>query len=110
MVNVSVKDRTREVIINADAGRARRPLLVVEDGEPRISDEEIEALREGDARFEDLVAVPIPGRGPLVVVTNPRLVHDALSRPAEFPRIAASGSAAMRRGRRSPPVCCELRW
>ena len=47
------------------------------------------------ARFEDLVAVPIPGRGPLVVVTNPRLVHDALSRPAEFPRVAASGSAAM---------------
>ncbi|MEF8863921.1 MAG: cytochrome P450, partial [Haloarculaceae archaeon] len=47
------------------------------------------------SRFEDLVAVPIPGRGPLVVVTNPRLVHDALSRPAEFPRIAPGGSAAM---------------
>lgn len=47
------------------------------------------------ARFEDLVAVPIPGRGPLVVVTNPRLVHDALSRPAEFPRVAPSGSATM---------------
>ncbi|EMA41652.1 DNA-directed RNA polymerase subunit B [Halobiforma nitratireducens] len=55
MVNVSVKERTREVIINADAGRARRPLLVVEDGEPRISDEEIEALRNGDLEFEDLV-------------------------------------------------------
>ncbi|WP_265109691.1 DNA-directed RNA polymerase subunit B [Halosolutus halophilus] len=55
MVNVSVKDRTREVIVNADAGRARRPLLVVEDGEPRISDQEIEALREGDLEFEDLV-------------------------------------------------------
>ena len=47
------------------------------------------------SRFEDLAAVPIPGRGPLVVVTNPRLVHDALSRPAEFPRVAAGGSAAM---------------
>jgi len=47
------------------------------------------------SRFEDLVAVPIPGRGPLVVVTNPRLVHDALSRPAEFPRVPASGAAAM---------------
>ncbi|AFZ72424.1 DNA-directed RNA polymerase subunit B [Natronobacterium gregoryi] len=55
MVNVSVKERTREVIINADAGRARRPLLVVEDGEPRISDEEIEALRDGSLEFEDLV-------------------------------------------------------
>ncbi|THE63070.1 DNA-directed RNA polymerase subunit B [Salinadaptatus halalkaliphilus] len=56
MVNVSVKDRTREVIINADAGRARRPLLVVEGGEPRISDSEIEALQNGDLEFEDLVS------------------------------------------------------
>jgi len=55
MVNVSVKDRTREVIVNADAGRARRPLLVVEDGEPRISQQEIEALQDGDLEFEDLV-------------------------------------------------------
>jgi DNA-directed RNA polymerase subunit B' len=55
MVNVSVKQRTGEVIVNADAGRARRPLLVVEDGEPLASDEEVEALKEGDLSFEDLV-------------------------------------------------------
>ncbi|MFB6102911.1 MAG: DNA-directed RNA polymerase subunit B [Haloplanus sp.] len=55
MVNVSVKDRTREVIINADAGRARRPLIVVEDGEPLLSDEEIEAVENGELSFEQLV-------------------------------------------------------
>jgi DNA-directed RNA polymerase subunit B' len=55
MVNVSVDERTSEVIVNADAGRARRPLLVVEDGEPLISDEEVAALQEGDIEFEDLV-------------------------------------------------------
>jgi DNA-directed RNA polymerase subunit B' len=55
MINVSVKDRTREVIINADAGRARRPLLVVEDGEVLITEEEIEAVKNGDIGFEDLV-------------------------------------------------------
>jgi len=55
MVNVSVKERTGEVIINADAGRARRPLLVIEDGEPLIEDEEIEALEAGEIEFEDLV-------------------------------------------------------
>ncbi|SIQ75228.1 DNA-directed RNA polymerase, subunit B' [Haladaptatus litoreus] len=55
MVNVSVKDRTREVIINADAGRARRPLLVIEDGEPLITEEEIEAVKAGDFSFEELV-------------------------------------------------------
>jgi DNA-directed RNA polymerase subunit B' len=55
MVNVSVKDRTREVIVNADAGRARRPLIVVEDGEPRLTDDHIEAVSEDDLEFEDLV-------------------------------------------------------
>ena len=55
MVNVSVKERTREVIINADAGRARRPLLVIEDGEPLITEEEIVAVENGDLDFQDLV-------------------------------------------------------
>nr|WP_284033279.1 DNA-directed RNA polymerase subunit B [Halobaculum sp. DT31] len=55
MVNVSVKDRTNEVIVNADAGRARRPLIVVENGEPLLDDETIEALDEGEIEFEDLV-------------------------------------------------------
>ena len=55
MVNVSVKERTREVIINADAGRARRPLLVVEGGEPLISDEEVEAVKADELDFQDLV-------------------------------------------------------
>ncbi|MFD1587802.1 DNA-directed RNA polymerase subunit B [Halorientalis brevis] len=55
MVNVSVKDRTDEVIVNADAGRARRPLLIVEDGEPLVSDEEVAALKAGELGFDDLV-------------------------------------------------------
>ncbi|MCU4717651.1 DNA-directed RNA polymerase subunit B [Halapricum hydrolyticum] len=55
MVNVSVKDRTREVIINADAGRARRPLIVVEDGEPLLTEREVELLEEDEIDFQDLV-------------------------------------------------------
>ncbi len=55
MVNVSVKERTGEVLVNADGGRARRPLLVVENGEVLIGDEEIEALERGEIEFEDLV-------------------------------------------------------
>jgi DNA-directed RNA polymerase subunit B' len=55
MVNVSVRERTGEVIVNADAGRARRPLIVVEDGEPRVDDEDIEALEAGQLDFEDFV-------------------------------------------------------
>nr|BAU25893.1 B' subunit of RNA polymerase [Halobium palmae] len=55
MVNVSVKERTREVIVNADAGRARRPLVVVENGESRLTDEHVEAVDNGQLSFEDLV-------------------------------------------------------
>jgi DNA-directed RNA polymerase subunit B' len=55
MVNVSVKQRTQEVIVNADAGRARRPLIVVEDGEPLLGDDEVEAVKSGAIDFEDLV-------------------------------------------------------
>ncbi|MFB6117364.1 DNA-directed RNA polymerase subunit B [Halosegnis sp.] len=55
MVNVSVKDETDEVIINADAGRARRPLFVVENGEPLVSDEELAAVEDGELTFDDLV-------------------------------------------------------
>jgi DNA-directed RNA polymerase subunit B' len=55
MVNVSVKERTGEVIVNADAGRARRPLLVVEDGDVLISDEEVDALKEDELSFQELV-------------------------------------------------------
>ena len=55
MVNVSVKQRTGEVIVNADGGRARRPLIVVEDGDPLVGPEEIDAIERGDMRFEELV-------------------------------------------------------
>ncbi|MFQ3318495.1 MAG: DNA-directed RNA polymerase subunit B' [Natronomonas sp.] len=55
MVNVSVRKRTNEVIVNADAGRARRPLIVVEDGEPLLSDEELAAVENDELEFEDLV-------------------------------------------------------
>ena len=55
MVNVSVKERTGEVIVNADAGRARRPLLVVENGDTLITEDEVDALSAGEIDFQDLV-------------------------------------------------------
>ena len=54
-VNVSVKERTEEVIVNADAGRARRPLLIVEEGEVLLPDEDAEAVANGEMDFSDLV-------------------------------------------------------
>jgi len=47
------------------------------------------------SRYEDGVSVPIPGRPPLVVVTNPTLVREALSRPEAFSRVPAQAAAAL---------------
>jgi DNA-directed RNA polymerase subunit B' len=55
-VNVSYFEDTNEVYVNTDAGRARRPLIVVEDGKPKITDKDLKALREGKLSWDDLVA------------------------------------------------------
>ena len=47
------------------------------------------------ARFEDGTSIPVPGRPPLVVVTNPDLVHEALERRDDFTRVPAREAASM---------------
>ena len=54
-VNIALNDNTREVIINSDMGRARRPLLVVENGALRVTEEQIQKLRNKEINFDDLV-------------------------------------------------------
>ncbi|MEM1906298.1 MAG: DNA-directed RNA polymerase subunit B [Thermosphaera sp.] len=44
-----------EVYVNTDPGRIRRPLLVVERGEVKLSRTHIEKLKQGEMSFEDLV-------------------------------------------------------
>lgn len=47
------------------------------------------------ARFKDITAVPIPGRAPLVIVTKPELIHEALGRPEAFSRVPAREPSAL---------------
>jgi cytochrome P450 len=61
----------------------------------RFGDDAFRFLEGIQARFEDVVEVPIPGRPPLVFVTSPTLARDVLSRPAEFGRPPATGPARL---------------
>jgi DNA-directed RNA polymerase subunit B' len=54
-VNVTYYTATHEVIINSDDGRARRPVIIVEDGKTFLNDDHIELLKNGEIMFEDLV-------------------------------------------------------
>ncbi|WGI17272.1 DNA-directed RNA polymerase subunit B [Methanonatronarchaeum sp. AMET-Sl] len=54
-VNASYQEETNEIIIRSDSGRARRPLIVVEDGEPAITEEHIKGIKEGEYEWDDLI-------------------------------------------------------
>jgi len=56
-VNIAhYKDKyINEVYVNCDSGRARRPLLVVENGILKLKPEHVEKIRKGEWTFTDLV-------------------------------------------------------
>jgi DNA-directed RNA polymerase subunit B len=54
-VNVYYDEEGDDVIINCDAGRIRRPLVVVKEGRSAVQPEHIEALNEDRMKWSDLV-------------------------------------------------------
>ncbi|MDJ0270570.1 MAG: DNA-directed RNA polymerase subunit B [Aigarchaeota archaeon] len=58
-VAVYVYEHVQEVWINTDEGRVRRPVIVVERGQPRLKPTHIEQLRNKTTRFRDLVSLGI---------------------------------------------------
>ncbi|MEM2141666.1 MAG: DNA-directed RNA polymerase subunit B [Candidatus Thorarchaeota archaeon] len=54
-VNIAYYKKTNEVQVNCDAGRVRRPLIVVENGRSRLTDEHLRMITEGTWGFSDLL-------------------------------------------------------
>ncbi len=54
-LNFSFIPEVNEVVVNTDSGRVRRPLIIVKDGKPLLTNEHIEKLRKGDMVWSDLI-------------------------------------------------------
>ncbi len=52
--NIAFHGDTNEVYINTDAGRVQRPLIVVENGKSKVTEEHVKALKEGRLSWKDL--------------------------------------------------------
>jgi len=53
-VSVYYNENRDEIRINTDSGRVMRPVVIVEDGEPQLTEEQEEQLEEGEISLEDL--------------------------------------------------------
>ena len=55
-INIAVFEDTKEIRINTDSGRIRRPLIVVENGKPKFTKEYVEKLKSGEITWSDLIS------------------------------------------------------
>ncbi|MEA2035632.1 MAG: DNA-directed RNA polymerase subunit B [Euryarchaeota archaeon] len=55
-INISYKEHNGDIFVHTDRGRARRPLIIVEDGKPLITDDDIARLDAGKYDFNDFVS------------------------------------------------------
>ena len=54
-INASYKPYNGDVIVHTDRGRARRPLIVVENGRPLLTNEDLERLERKETDFAELI-------------------------------------------------------
>lgn len=54
-INCSHKEFNGDIIIHTDRGRARRPLIILQDGKPLIPEEDLQKLKNKEIEFGDIV-------------------------------------------------------
>ena len=55
VINIAYYEDVKEIYVNSDDGRVRRPLIIVEDGKPKLKKEHVEAIKNGKLKWSDLV-------------------------------------------------------
>jgi DNA-directed RNA polymerase subunit B' len=58
-VNFNYNQKTDDLFINSDSGRARRPYVVVESGQPRLTPVLLEQLKKGEISWTGLVKLGV---------------------------------------------------
>ena len=53
-MNITYYDDNHEIYIFTDPGRARRPLILVENGVPKLEDKHMDAIAKGDLKWDQL--------------------------------------------------------
>jgi len=54
-ININFDIENNEVRISADEGRARRPLIIIKEGKPLLTDKHLHQLEDGEITWVDLV-------------------------------------------------------
>ena len=54
-INIAVFHDIKEIRINTDSGRIRRPLIIVENSKPRLTKVHIEKIKNGEISWNDLI-------------------------------------------------------
>ncbi len=54
-INITLNEKTNEIYINTDAGRVQRPVIVVENGKPKLTEKIREKVKKGEMGWDDLV-------------------------------------------------------
>ncbi len=54
-VNIAYHEDTNEIYINTDSGRVQRPLVVVENGKSKLTEDIVKQVKEGKLAWQDLV-------------------------------------------------------
>ena len=54
-LNVTYYDKTKEIYVFNDAGRARRPLIIVDNGEPLLTNEDMDKISSGEWVWTSLI-------------------------------------------------------
>src|SRR3990170_2449246 len=54
-VNIAYHTHLNEIEMTSDSGRVRRPLIIVEDGKPLLTEDMMEQVKRGEINFESLV-------------------------------------------------------